>query len=124
MFSFLSGRKSTMPDPAKALAALLSAVAAKNWTDIRAVSSPAALKMFEASYRTPLENAETAADLLQAWLPVKKLKVAGGQLRGDVAVLDVEGEIFEGQLGLSLVQMVKTGAVWQFERAVRAGMLP
>ena len=111
-------------DPAKALTALLSAVATKNWPGIRAVSSPAALKMFEASYRTPLENAETAADLLQAWLPIKKLKISGGQLRGDVAILDVEGEIFEGQLGLSLVQMVKTGAGWQFERAVRVGMLP
>ena len=111
-------------DPGKALTALLSAVAKKNWPDIRAASSPAALKMFESSYNTPAENAETAADLLRGWLPAKKLKVAGGQLRGDVAILDVEGEIFEGQLGLSRVQMVKTGAVWQFERAVRAGMLP
>ena len=109
-------------DPGKALTTFLSAVAKKNWTAIRAASSPAALKMFEASYRTPAENADTAADLLQAWLPARKTKVAGGQLRGDVAILEVE--IFEGQLGLSLVQMVKTGAVWQFERAVRAGMLP
>lgn len=111
-------------DPAKALAALLSAVATKNWPDIRAVSSPAALRMFEASYRSPLENAEMAADLLQAWLPAKRLKIVGGHLGGDVAILEVECEIFEGQLGLSLVQMVKTSAGWQFERAARAGMLP
>ena len=111
-------------DPGKALTALLSAVARKNWPAIRAASSPAALKMFEASYNTPAENAKSAADLLQVWLPARKLKIARGQLRGDVAILDVEGEIFQGQLGLSLVQMVRTGGVWQFERAARAGMLP
>ncbi|MEO7742971.1 MAG: hypothetical protein ABIR98_08550 [Usitatibacter sp.] len=111
-------------DPGKAFTALLAAVAKKNWPGIRAASSPVALKMFEAGYNTPAENAATAADLLRAWLPAKKLNVAGGQLRGDIALLDVEGEIFEGQRGLSLVQMVKTGTAWQFERAARAGMLP
>jgi hypothetical protein len=51
------------------------------------------------------------------------MNITGGQLRGNVAILDVEGELFPGQLGLSLVQMVKTGAVWQFDRAARAGMV-
>ena len=51
------------------------------------------------------------------------MTITGGQLRGKVAVLDVEGELFQGQLGLSLVQMVKTGAVWQFDRAARAGLV-
>lgn len=111
-------------DPGKAFTGLLAAVAKRNWPGIRAASSPAALKMFEASYNTPGENAATAADLLRAWLPARKLKVSGGQRRGDIAILDVEGEIFEGQRGLSVVQMVKTGAVWQFERAARVGMLP
>jgi hypothetical protein len=34
---------------------------------------------------------------------------------------DVEGEFFPGTM--SLVQMVKTGATWQFDRTARAGML-
>ena len=36
---------------------------------------------------------------------------------------DVEGELFPGTMALSLVQMVKTGATWQFDRTARAGML-
>ena len=36
---------------------------------------------------------------------------------------DVGGELFAGTMALSLVQMVKTGATWQFDCAARAGML-
>ena len=61
--------------------------------------------------------------LLGAWLPLQKMKVTGGQLRGDVAMLEVEGEMFPGTLGLSIVRMVKTGASWQFDRAARAGLV-
>ena len=69
------------------------------------------------------ENAATAADLLTAWIPTQKMKVTGGQLRGAIAILDVEGELFPGQLGLSIVQMVQSGGGWQFDRAARAGMV-
>jgi len=110
-------------DPGKALTAFLASSQKKNWTAIKAGSSPAALKTFDKSYNSPAENAEGAADLLKAWIPLQKMTITGGQLRGKVAVLDVEGELFPGQLGLSLVQMVKTGAVWQFDRAARAGLV-
>ena len=36
---------------------------------------------------------------------------------------DVGGELFAATISLSLVQMVKTGATWQFDRTARAGML-
>jgi hypothetical protein len=110
-------------EPGKALAAFLAASQKKNWTTIKAGSSAEALKMFDKSYNSPAENAESAADLLKAWIPLQKMTITGGQLRGNLAILDVEGELFPGQLGLSLVQMVKTGAVWQFDRAARAGMV-
>jgi hypothetical protein len=110
-------------DAGKALTAFLAASQKKNWSTIKAGSSAEALKTFDKSYNTPAENAETAADLLKAWIPLQKMAITGGQLRGNVAVLDVEGELFPGQLGLSLVQMVKTGAVWQFDRAARAGLV-
>src|SRR5262245_15406092 len=110
-------------DPGKALTAFLAAAQKRNWAAIKAGSSADALKTFDKSYNTPAENAETAADLLEAWIPTQKMTITGGQLRGNVAVLDVEGELFPGQLGLSLVQMVKTGAAWQFDRAARAGMV-
>ena len=110
-------------DPGKALTAFLAASQKKNWAAIKAGSSPDALKTFDKSYNSPAENADSAADLLKAWIPLQKMTITGGQLRGNVAILDVEGELFQGQLGLSLVQMVKTGAVCQFDRAARAGMV-
>jgi len=106
-----------------ALAAFLAASQKKNWTTIKAGSTAEALKTFDKSYNSPAENAESAADLLKMWIPLQKMTITGGQLRGKVAVLDVEGELFPNQLGLSLVQMVKTGAVWQFDRAARAGLV-
>jgi len=109
--------------PGKALTAFLMASQKKDWAAIKSGSSPDALKTFDKSYNSPAENAETAADLLKAWIPLQKMNITGGQLRGNVAILDVEGELFPGQLGLSLVQMVKTGTVWQFDRAARAGMV-
>jgi hypothetical protein len=110
-------------DPGKALATFLAASQKKTWAAIKAGSSPEALKTFDKSYNSPAENAESAADLLKAWIPLQKMTITGGQLRGNIAILDVEGELFPGQRGLSLVQMVKTGTVWQFDRAARAGMV-
>ena len=110
-------------EPGKALTAFLAASQKKIWTAIKAGSSAEALKTFDKSYNSPAENAENAADLLKAWIPLQKMTITGGQLRGNVAVLDVEGELFPGQLGLTLVQMVKTGPVWQFDRAARAGLV-
>jgi hypothetical protein len=110
-------------DPGKALTAFVAASQKKSWPAVKAGASPNALQMFDHSYNSPAENADSTADLLKAWIPLQKMNITGGQLRGNVAILDVEGELFPGQMGLSLVQMVKTGAVWQFDRAARAGMV-
>ncbi len=110
-------------DPGKAFTTFFAAAAKKDWNAIKAGSSPDALKMFDKSYNTPAENAEGALDLLKAWIP-EKAKVTKGELRGsNTAILEVEGDLFPGTPGLSLVQMVKTGPTWQFDRAVRAGMV-
>lgn len=111
-------------DPGKAFSALVTAATSKNWPAIKAASGPSALKMFDHDYNSPAENAEGALDLLNAWVPKLKMKVAGGELRGDTAILEVEGEMFEGMRSMSLVRMVKSGPKWLFEEAVRAGMLP
>jgi hypothetical protein len=113
-------------DPGKALTAFIAAAQKKSWTAIKSVSSPDALKTFDKSYNTPAENASDVLDLLKAWLPLEKMKITGGQLRGDVAILDVEGQMFPGQasmIGVSIVRMVKSGTVWQFDKATRVGMV-
>jgi hypothetical protein len=110
-------------EPGRALVAFVDAVKKKNWPAIKAGASPQALTMFDKSYNTPAENAGGALDLVKAWLPIDKMTVTRGELRGDVAILDVEGELFRGQLGLSLVRMIRSGGGWLFDEAVRAGMV-
>jgi hypothetical protein len=56
-------------------------------------------------------------------LPKGKMKVVGGELRGDAAILEVEGEMFPGQRALYLVRMTKSGAKWVFDRATTAGFI-
>lgn len=98
-------------EPGKALKALMSAVAKKNWEGI---------KRGVAEER--FSDLDEAIGTLEMWLP-KKAKITGGELRGDAATLDVEGEMFEGTNGLFLVRMKKNGAGWIMERSVRAGFL-
>ena len=50
------------------------------------------------------------------------MKVTKGELRGaDVAILEVEGEKFEGMGWLSVVRMVKEGGAWKFDRSAPGG---
>jgi hypothetical protein len=110
-------------DAGKALTAFLGAITKKDWTGIKAGLSPKALPNFNHDYNTPAENTSSAVDILNAWLPVATAKITGGQLMSPtVAVLEVEGQRF-GTTWLSLVRMVKTGTVWQFEESAPAGML-
>ena len=110
-------------EPGKALSALLAAITKKNWNGIKAGLSPKALPTFEQSYNTPAENLSSAVDILNARLPVTKAKITRGIMTSPTrAVLDLEGERF-GSPWLSLVRMVKTGTVWQFEESAPAGMI-
>ena len=101
----------------------MGALVKKNWPGLKAGLAARVLPTFEKDYNTPAENAASAVDILSAWLPTEKFKVAGGVLVSDTeAVLELEGERF-GSRQLSLVKMVKTAAVWQFDESVPAGML-
>jgi hypothetical protein len=110
-------------DPGKAFTAFLGAVAKKNWAGIKAGLSPKALPTFERDYNSPAENLSSAVDILGARLPLAKSKVGAGQLvNPTTAVLEMEGDRF-GSRVLSLVKMVKTGTVWQFEESAPVGSL-
>jgi hypothetical protein len=106
-----------------ALTTFLSAVTAKNWGGIKAGLSPKALPTYDKSYNTPQENADTAADIFNARVPMTNTKVTTGQLLSPtVAILEVEGDRF-GSPSLSLVRMVKTGATWQFDESAPLGFV-
>jgi hypothetical protein len=110
--------------PGAALLAMLAAVRAGHWPVIKAACGPEALKMIEADYRSPRENAQMARDLMAVWLPRSGLRVTGGELRGETADLEIEGDMAPGIPALYLARMRKIGAAWLFDGAGLAGLLP
>jgi hypothetical protein len=110
-------------EPGKALKALQAAIAKKSWEGIKTNVSAKNVESFDESYRTPKENLDDAIQTLGFWLPKKAGKITGGELRGDSAILNLEGELFENQNALFLVLMVKENSRWVFDRATKAGMI-
>ncbi len=109
--------------PGSALEALYRAVAKKDWAGIKAGVSPGKMGSLEHDYNSPADNLKEAVELLdRSWLP-KEHKTAGGELRGEVAILEVEGELFPGAKWLFLVQMVKGAAGWQYAESFPVGKL-
>ena len=98
-------------EPGKALKALLAAKSAKN------------LDAIQNGVTKKFDDLDDALQSLDIWLPKKGLKVLGGEMRGDTADLDVEGEMFAGQKGLFLVRMTRSGSRWLFVRATPAGFI-
>lgn len=109
--------------PGKTLTALLAAVKTQQWPAIKAALAPSALATFDKSYNSPEENASSIADILQAWLPKGGLTITGGELRGDTADLDVEGEMFPGTSALYLARLRQVDGTWLFDSAGMVGML-
>ncbi len=111
-------------EPGKALTAFLAARDKKDWPALKAALSPAATERFVKSYNDDKENLTDMVDRLNFWIPAKDVKITGGQLMGDAAIIDVEGTMASGVKALSVVRMVKAGSSWAFEDAAMAGMLP
>jgi hypothetical protein len=110
-------------EPGRALVALSGALGRNDGAGIRAGISARQLSSLEADYRSPEENLASILDLLRVWLPKAGLRPIGGRLHGEIAVLEVEGELFEGQKALYLVRMVKEGGAWKFDQGTNAGLL-
>jgi hypothetical protein len=110
-------------EPGKAFNALQAAIAKKSWTGIKGNVTAKTLESFYESDRSETENLADAIQTLGFRLPKKAGKITGGELRGDSAILNVEGELFEGQNALFLVRMVKDGPRWVFDRAQNAGLI-
>jgi len=96
-------------DAGKALTALFAAVSKKNYDGIKSHVTPRVADMFT--------DRDDAIQTLGIWLPKKAGKITGGELRGDTAVLEMEADY------LYLVQMVKSGDKWVYDRSTRAGFI-
>ena len=110
-------------DPGRAFGLLTSAIAKKNWQGIIQNVTEKNRTTFTDADNSPKENLDGAIETLGFWLPKKIVKIAGGELRGETAVLEVEGEIFGAQKALYLVRMVRNAKQWLFDRATNAGFI-
>jgi hypothetical protein len=111
-------------DAGRAFESLYQAVQKKDPKGIKAGVTPRVEKMLFADYNTPEESLTSAVDILSAWLPKKNVKVTGGEMRGEAALLEVEGEIYEGRNALYIVKMVKGDSGWGLEQVAPVGMFP
>jgi len=102
-------------EPGKALQSLFGAIAKKDWEAIQGSVTEARRKGFD--------DLNDALSSLSMWLSKKPGKITGGELRGETAILEMEGQMFEGQKGLYLVKMVKSGPRWVFDSATPVGMI-
>jgi hypothetical protein len=109
--------------PGKAFDALQAAMTKKDGDGVKSNVTAKRLESFNDADRSAKENLDDALQTLGMFLPKKPGKITGGELRGDVAILDLEGELFEGQFGLFQIRMIKTGDHWLFDRATRVGLI-
>jgi hypothetical protein len=111
-------------EPGKALIDFFDARRKKDWSALKGALSPAMTEMFVKSDNDDNENLTSMLDTLNFWLPAEDATITGGQLTGDMAVLDVEGVLASGIKALTLVRLIKGPSGWLFDRAAMAGMLP
>ena len=109
--------------PGRAFAALYAAIGHKNWPAVRSRLSRKTLAALERDYRSAEENRDYVVDMLEVWLPKKKMNITAGELRGKTAILDVEGRSAAGVRALYLVRMVEEAAGWRFDQAAIVGLL-
>lgn len=110
--------------PGKALLALRKAIAGNDLAKVLALLAPEQAQSYQEDWRSPEENLDAAKDILGAVVP-KNPKITGGEWSGaDGAVLEVEGEPYEGMRMLYLVEMQKLGGNWVYVSSGSVGMLP
>lgn len=107
----------------KSFYALAKAIGGNDLNAILALLTAEAGADFQRDYNTPEENLAWAKDLLSTRIP-KKAKVTGGeQLADDHALLEVEGEPWEGSKMLYEVEMRLVDGKWVYASSSTAGML-
>ena len=109
--------------PGQAFSALYTAVARKDWPAVRMLLSQRTLAVLASGDASGEQGKDYALETLGIWLPSKRMKVTGGEQRGEQAILDVEGESAAGARGLYLVRMVHEADDWRFDEAAMTGLL-
>jgi len=109
-------------EPLKALKGLYRAIAKKDLKAIKSGMTAENVSQLMSDNKNDEENLKSVTDILEIWLP-KKMKFLSGTISDDRAILELQGEPYEGTKMVYLVRMAKTGARWTFDRAVPAGFM-
>ena len=109
--------------PGQAFSSLYTALASKNWPAVRSRLSRRTLALLAEGDGPSEEGRAFGLETLGAWLPRKRIKVSAGELRGEAAILEVEGESAGGLRALYLVRMIREADAWCFDEAAMVGLL-
>ncbi len=109
--------------PGRAFSSFYAALGRKNWPIVRSLLSRRTLALLAGGDSSSEQRSDYALEALGIWLPKKHMKIGAGELRGEQAILDVEGQSAAGARGLYLVRMVREGDAWRFDEATLAGLL-
>ncbi len=111
-------------EPGKVLQSLLKAIKTKDWKVVRTSVKSETLQGLVDPDASDGENFESVVDDIAFFLPKGKTKVLGGKDRGEIAILELQGERTEGGMEvLYLVRMLKEAEGWRFDRCQIAGFL-
>jgi hypothetical protein len=109
--------------PGRAFSTFYAALTRKDWAAVRSHLSHRTLVLLAPGDPSSEESRNYALEVLDVWLPKKRMKVGPGELRGEMAILDVEGASAGGQRALYLVRMVREANEWRFDESTMAGLL-
>jgi hypothetical protein len=110
-------------EPGRAFSSFFAALARKDWEAVRSRLSHRTLTLLAPGDPSSEESRNYALEVLDVWLPKKRMKIGAGELRGDAAILDVEGASAAGQKALYLVRMIREADEWRFDESAMAGLL-
>jgi hypothetical protein len=109
--------------PGRAFSSFYASVGRKNWPVVRSLLSRRTLALLAGGDPSSEQRSDYALEALGLWLPKNRMKISAGELRGEQAILDVEGQSAAGARGLYLVRMVHENDAWLFDEATLAGLL-
>ncbi len=111
-------------EPGKVLQSLLNAIKTKDWKVVLTSVKSETLHGLVDPDASDEDNFESVVDDIAFFLPKGKTKVLGGKDRGEIAILELQGERTEGGVKvLYLVRMLKETEGWRFDRSQIAGFL-
>jgi len=110
-------------EPGKAFTVLMAAISKRSWDGIVRNVSETHVRDFSDAGETAKERLDEAIQRLGFWLPRGRAVVTGGEVRGDSAVLEVEGEISKATRMLFLIKMIRSGPRWVFDSAAKPGFV-